>query len=249
MTDHPIPVSHPADPTPSYRYHLPRWLTVGLPVLMLVYPFILMIPGFNWEEGLDREFGLVENLTALFLFVAFIVALRALPYRIGPLHGVWLVLMALGALVFCGEEISWGQHFFGWATPEKMMELNRQHETNIHNLNGTVEYIFTKVLRNALSTGAIVGGLVIPYICRRRKSTFAPCDYKFWLWPSQSSALVGVLVNVVGVPNKLANHFDAVFPSYLGVLVGELKEAFIALFILLYVLTQYWVAKSLKTGK
>ncbi len=40
---------------------------------------------------------------------------------------------ALGSLYIAGEEMSWGQHFFHWNTPEYWAEVNRQQETNLHN--------------------------------------------------------------------------------------------------------------------
>lgn len=240
----PSPSSHLL--VPSYVQPLPRWLALGGPLLLMIYPFVLMIPGMNWEEGVDREYGLVENLTVLFLLSAIIVALRTLPYRLGGLHGAALGMLAFGAFIFLGEEISWGQHFFGFSTPEKLMEINRQHETNIHNINGTVEFIFTKVIRSGLSIGCVVGGLVIPFILSRKKVQFAPGSLHFWLWPSLSAALASVMVNTVGVPNKIANHFDSKLPNYLGPLTGELKEAFFALIILLYAVAQYRVSRQMK---
>jgi hypothetical protein len=46
-------------------------------------------------------------------------------------------LFALGAaacaLAFL-EEISWGQRVFDWSTPEVLRQVNRQGETNLHNL-------------------------------------------------------------------------------------------------------------------
>lgn len=217
-----------------------------IPLLMPVYTVVLMVPALNWEKGLNREFGLVENMTALFLLAAFIVTLRTFRFKLGNFHLFWLILLALGAFVFFGEEISWGQHFFGWGTPEEWKELNRQGETNIHNLNGTVEFIFTKVIRNLLSTGCIVGGLVVPFIYKRLKLSFATTNVQFWLWPSIGSAFTGILVNFVNIPAKIANHFDAELPNYLGDRVGELKEAYMALFILLYALVQYRVARDVK---
>lgn len=46
-------------------------------------------------------------------------------------------LGALGFVFFvaCGEEVSWGQHLLGFATPEPIEQLNRQDEFNLHNLN------------------------------------------------------------------------------------------------------------------
>lgn len=241
-----------ATPRPSYCQPLPKWLTLGLPIFMMVYPFLLLVPALNWEKGLDREYGLMENLTVLFLLTAFILFMRSIPWGLGPLHKIWSVILALGAFVFLGEEISWGQHYFGWATSDGWQEVNRQHETNLHNLTGGVEFFFTKVLRNALSTGCIVGGLVVPFIYSRLRLSFIDAStgkpkLQFWLWPSLGSALTGVLVNCIGLPAKIANHFDAAIPGYYGLQSGEMKEALIALFILLYAVANWMTVKQFQT--
>ena len=39
------------------------------------------------------------------------------------------------AMVFAaGEEISWGQRIFGFATPDLLMTLNEQKEFTVHNI-------------------------------------------------------------------------------------------------------------------
>lgn len=45
----------------------------------------------------------------------------------------WMLLWLAAAFYFLGEEISWGQWWFQWNTPEAWAELNRQQETNLHN--------------------------------------------------------------------------------------------------------------------
>lgn len=57
----------------------------------------------------------------------------------GPRRG-WLLPLAYGVLalfffVAFGEELSWGQHYFGFATPEQLEGLNQQKELNLHNLS------------------------------------------------------------------------------------------------------------------
>ncbi len=47
----------------------------------------------------------------------------------------WFLLLALLFLFLTGEEISWGQRIFGWATPEGYAKRNMQDETNLHNLD------------------------------------------------------------------------------------------------------------------
>ncbi len=44
------------------------------------------------------------------------------------------MLGAAACMLAAGEEISWGQCLFGWTTPDFLMGLNQQGETNIHNI-------------------------------------------------------------------------------------------------------------------
>jgi len=52
------------------------------------------------------------------------------------LYSLLFLLFSIMLFFISGEEISWGQRILGIKTPEKMMELNIQRETNIHNLFG-----------------------------------------------------------------------------------------------------------------
>ena len=56
---------------------------------------------------------------------------------------VWLGLAFLFFLM-AGEEISWGQRIFGFATPETLETVNVQKEFNFHNIGGFLfDHIFT----------------------------------------------------------------------------------------------------------
>jgi hypothetical protein len=72
-------------------------------------------------------------------------------------------LLAAGAALFvAGEEISWGQRIFGWETPESLAELNRQGETNIHNI-GSVLRLF-----NLTTMLASLYAVIVPIAWRLR---------------------------------------------------------------------------------
>ncbi|MEM9592817.1 MAG: hypothetical protein AAGD06_01035 [Acidobacteriota bacterium] len=82
----------------------------------------------------------LETFGAAFFLATSILLLMAYR-RLGPQAtgaGRWrrLGLLALGFLFFvaAGEELSWGQHHLGFATPEPLRELNAQQEVNLHNL-------------------------------------------------------------------------------------------------------------------
>lgn len=87
---------------------------------------------------LGMEDGLGENLTAVFYLIAgvLILALAVRKIRSGFTwkHQLLPLLLGLLFLWVAGEEISWGQRIFGFATPESMQGTNVQNEFNLHNL-------------------------------------------------------------------------------------------------------------------
>ena len=90
---------------------------------------------------INREDGLLETLSAVFLLVAaglaatVCIGLRGTPMRaIRYMHG----FLALLFFAMAGEEISWGQRYLGFETPENLQNLNVQNEINLHNMFGYV---------------------------------------------------------------------------------------------------------------
>lgn len=98
---------------------------------------------FNFNDlyhSLDTEFGLVELTGAASLFVTSIILfLSSLKVKrnFGTKDLRFKLLLGASILFFwaAGEEISWGQHFFGFHTPPWLAAVNDQNETNIHNMN------------------------------------------------------------------------------------------------------------------
>ena len=83
------------------------------------------------------EDGLLEWLTALALGTiagVLLVRLRARWRSLSRRQTVTLVGLAALAALGAGEELSWGQRLLGLATPAGLAEINRQGETNLHNL-------------------------------------------------------------------------------------------------------------------
>ncbi len=98
-----------------------------------------------WEEthSFRGEDHLIENLGAILFFVA--ALLFFVCYRLSsrgdmdtgnfpPKRNRYYLFLAILFFIGCGEEISWGQRIFGWNSPKIVHELNRQRETNFHNI-------------------------------------------------------------------------------------------------------------------
>jgi hypothetical protein len=120
-------------------------------------------------DGLRRacvEDGPIEWLSAVFYLVSsagFLVAavrsefLRRRPeWWIRGMTLAWALLM----FAFFGEEISWGQRLLGIQTPEWFASMNRQKETNLHNIFW-IEQPIGGVYR-LVTIMILMTGLVIP---------------------------------------------------------------------------------------
>ncbi len=102
---------------------------------------IIADPGIS--NALTREDYWVENLTAVWFLLAGIL-LFATAWREQSLFRRCVYILGGMAMVLAaGEEISWGQRIFGFATPDFLMSLNEQEESTIHNIaNGTFDIIY-----------------------------------------------------------------------------------------------------------
>jgi hypothetical protein len=101
--------------------------------LLLMYYLLHGRPGVE---------GILENITTAFLIVSAILLIISAfrfrqKYSVPALRkGAFLslVIFSLLLLLLAGEEISWGQHFFGFESSHVFKEINFQGETNVHNL-------------------------------------------------------------------------------------------------------------------
>lgn len=90
-----------------------------------------------YDKQFAREDGIVENLSALGLFIIPIMLITRLVrmWKLKP--SFWRIgLIAMSLLFFfgAGEEISWGQRILGLESGDFFRENNAQGETNLHNL-------------------------------------------------------------------------------------------------------------------
>ena len=145
-------------------------LPLGSLAMRLLVPFL---GEARCEFLMRNELGLVENATVLFLLPAFVVSVLIFLRRHELPRGAGWVMLILGlaALFFAGEEISWGQHYFGFDTPRAIAEVNRQQEFNIHNTyskyGGNLLNNVPRQLLNVAMFAAIILPLVLLAFRRR----------------------------------------------------------------------------------
>ena len=227
------------------RSELPPWLWLAFPPLMLALAVLCRAAGSEvFERWMRTETGVIELGTIAVLLVA-VAAGAALALRRRPFPRPWmrpfLVLATLGCLFFAGEEASWGQHVFEWSTPETWARANDQQETNLHNLTG-IGALLDQLPRNllTLAAGVAVAG---PLFMRRRRSRGSSRQRRerglHWLLPTFVCLPSAALALLVGVPDKVYEviHDVRSAPEWMDIRSGELKEYYLGLFLMLYVLS------------
>jgi len=133
-----------------WRESAAEWkFSPGLVAMIWWAPFVIVLLGLvaaliggNVYRVLTGEDRLAENLQVYCWLLAFGMGWLVIQ-RLGKAgrYGMAFLYFCLiaGIFVIIGEEVSWGQRLFGWETPDALKVVNRQHETNIHSLDGMVD--------------------------------------------------------------------------------------------------------------
>ena len=113
-------------------------------------------------KALCREDYWVENLTAVWFLLAGILLFVTARGERSFLRRCVYILGGMAMVFAGGEEISWGQRLFGFATPDFLMPLNAQKEFNVHNINYAM---FDSIYRNGALILCIVTSAA--FFCRK----------------------------------------------------------------------------------
>lgn len=219
-------------------HELPRlcWLYLPLAFLAMRWAIHLHTDSQNGLESWFRnETGLVENLTVFLLLVSLGVTICLLCRFNKELHffpRIFLLLYCLGCIYFAGEEASWGQHWFGWETGDYFSSINDQQETNFHNTS----ILLDRLPKAVVSLLIFIGGVVVPlkFMLRKRRINYQ--DRLWWLLPTSICLPTAVIASIATWPSKIERAID--FNFYFDQ-AQEIKELYIALFILLFVVSLY----------
>jgi hypothetical protein len=213
-----------------------RWRTalitairsLALPALALVIYFLIasLLPWqyyhlFFWESGV------VENATAAaFLTAGVAAAVLAIRSR-AAVPAPYRCLYILFGLVFLWaglEELSYGQHLFGWTTPEWLGQHNHQGETNLHNV---LEDGKSRRLHRwaAMAYPAVC---LVPLLFLMGRGSFRPGHWTYYLLPRWELVPWMLCEQTVRL---LGKGLGGQWPGVLG----EFRECYWALTALVYI--------------
>lgn len=120
------------------------FISLIVPALIMLTGVVTALMGKAAYKWFIEEDGVSEDLQVIFwtlaLGLGFIVTKRL--WKNGTkIFALLYLILNLGIIFIIGEEISWGQRIFGWETSAKMKAINKQAETNIHNIEGVGDKI------------------------------------------------------------------------------------------------------------
>ncbi|MCY4260904.1 MAG: hypothetical protein OXC91_11640 [Rhodobacteraceae bacterium] len=177
-------------------------------VFLLGVVIAIVNPDYFGAHYIDED-GFLEWLTVLALgtiTVVLVLRFRAEAANMTVRQKITLIGLAILAAFGAGEEISWGQRLFAIETPEALRVINRQDETNIHNLViGRINVNKTIFSKGILLTFLIYLGVITPLWHR---SPRARAFLDSWGVPIpkryQWASYLAIIILVEGVINLLS---------------------------------------------
>lgn len=171
-------------------------LIIAVVPIIIMLGMIAIVPVPDLFVWITAENSVMEWLQFLLILISSLIFVRlslGLFQSRQAMIGALYLAMALGTFFVAGEEIAWGQHIFGWSTPEALEAVNVQQETTLHNissahaifvyavmlagLSGTVMALLGSVWWNKRQQ-SVLSRLLFPPLCLA-PAFFMPFGYRF----------------------------------------------------------------------
>jgi hypothetical protein len=170
-------------------------LIIAVVPIIIMLGMIAIVPVPNLFVWITAENSVMEWLQFLLILVSNLIFAR-LSWRLFQSRqariGSLCLIIALGTFFVAGEEIAWGQHIFGWSTPEALEAVNVQQETTLHNISSAHPvFIYAVMLAGFYGTlmpilkalwwnhkQSLLGSLLVPPLCLG-PAFFMPFGYRF----------------------------------------------------------------------
>lgn len=238
----------------TLRRIAPKWLLYwGIPLLSVISILIASQLGAQavWQY-IVSPFGFSENIPTVFLAIAvgYGIAVLRLPgvAQYDAPHSyfkAWIVIFIIACVFFAGEDQNWFQYWLDRDVPEWFIENNKEHETNLHNINGW----FNQKPRLMTEIWSWVACILVPLGWswpRKVTKSFVPEVF----WPDRRVLVLGVLSVGSGILNRFDKNFNHPFENFFtGARTSELQEIFYAYLMMLFMALLYYRLRDAKAAK
>lgn len=209
-----------------------RWVPPFLPWALVIACWFAGPAVYDvWIKPTYAPFEYIEGFYILLGVIAGVYALTRSEVKHYPGLRIWLAIYCLAVFYFLGEDMNWGQGFFGWGTPEWFAEHNKENETNLHNINSW----FNQKPRVMVQLWILVGGFIVPMFWDWPKRATAKLIPPI-LWPGKETAGMALFTSIIPLMEWICLavpgwQFIAEFVRF-----SEIQEIFFGWFMMLYAL-------------
>lgn len=191
------------DVASTSRHALPHW-SPGEWLLYAVVPLLLLVAllAAKYAGGaavdywvFESPIGVLESGVGGLAIAAAVVTLVAFfqpAIRHNWIVRGWLLAFVVAMVYFAGEDLNWGQYYFGWVPPDYFLTHNKEQETNLHNINSW----FNQKPRLVVELWLVVACIAVPLgwqLPRRLTQRFLPAMF----WPDRRLVLIAALALLV----------------------------------------------------
>ncbi len=170
----------------------------------------------GYTQLIWHENGLIENLQSfllllsIFFFYDFMRKNRLINFKMSKYI---FILYICGLIYYLMEEISWGQHFFKWNTPNFLVDLNDQNETNLHNISS----LFNQLPRNLIFLWCSLTFIIIKFSFIKKYE-----QIEGFIFPNQNLKYISIFLLLITFPSILSKSFLPVYSIIEGLNVGQI---------------------------
>lgn len=184
-----------------------------------IYFFTFGTGNSGYQSFIWNESGLIENFQVIILFIALLnlIFLYFKKKNIPNLFRYFIIINMIGIFYILLEEISWGQHFFDYKSPNVVLNkdsilYNKQGEFNIHNISN----IFNEIPRTLI---LIWCSLSIPIL--RLINYTKNENLNLIIEPNKKLINLSYLILFISLPDLIINKFDLIDNSKLFIFNGN----------------------------
>lgn len=147
------------------------WL---IPIFVIGIAVVSALLGKEMYKLFTGEDKIAETLQVLFYAIACVLSLTIVKLLLKDdqkFVASLYIIVCIGLFFMLGEELNWGQRLIGWQTPDSWEAINKQKETNIHNIYG-VGFAFKWMQLAVGAYGSILPLLILNFRVFRRYKSF-----------------------------------------------------------------------------
>ena len=169
------------------------------------------------------ETGFVETFQVVFILSALLLSIYLISKFKNNTERTFLCLISICLFYYFGEEISWGQHYLQFQSPDFFIKTNNQKEFNLHNISNLLDQLPRSVV-------FMICGFSSIYVILYEKLYKHKIVYRHWVLPDNNLIYVSIALLTVTLPDfvndklnlELYNHSVSIWGIHLGNQIYEL---------------------------